>query len=172
LSGRATLNLKGVARGATVDALLKTLNGHVDADLADGAFEGIDLGYQVGRARALFDRQAAPRDDTKRTKFDAFRTSAQITDGLAETHDLTISSQALRVTGQGSVRLATQAIDFQLTASILKAPTTTLIDIPFTVTGTYTDPAVKTNLDAAKTQLKQKLQEILKKNGLQGLFGK
>ena len=58
-------------------------------------------------------------------------------------------------------------------ASLLKAPATTLVDVPIDVTGTYADPKVKANITAvAKDQLKQKLQDILKKNGLQGLFAK
>ncbi len=89
------------------------------------------------------------------------------------THDLTISTQALKVLGKGSANLSTKAIDFQLLASILKAPSKTLIDIPLKVTGTYADPAVKADIDSlAKDQLKQKLKDVLKKNGLQGLFGK
>lgn len=173
LSGRATLNVTGIAHGGSMDELLKTLNGHLDAELADGVLEGIDLEYERNRAQALVDGAAAPRDDTKRTKFDAFKTSAQITNGIAETHDLTISTQVLRVTGQGSANLSTKAINFQLLASIFKAPAKTLADIPFKVTGTYADPIVKADLEPlVKHQLKQKLQDILKKNGLQGLFGK
>jgi AsmA protein len=173
LSGRATLNLKGAARGANLDALLKTLDGHLDADLTEGALEGIDLAYEVNRAQALIDRAVVARDDTKRTRFDAFKTSAQINKGIAQTQDLTISSEALRVKGQGNANLSTKAIDLQLTASILKAPATTLVDIPLKVAGTYEDPTVKVEITAvAKDALKQKLQDILKKNGLQGLFGK
>jgi AsmA protein len=173
LSGRATLSLKGSARGETVDALLKTLSGHFEADLAEGALEGIDLEYERDRAQALLDRTPNSRNDTRQTRFDAFKTSAEITNGIAVTRDLTISTQALKVTGQGSANLSTKAIDFQLLASILKAPSKTLIDIPLKVTGTYADPAVKADIDSlAKDQLKQKLKDILKKNGLQGLFGK
>jgi AsmA protein len=173
LSGRATLSLKGTARGATGDALLKTLSGRLEADLADGAFEGIDLGYDVNRAEALIDRSTVPRDDTGRTTFDQFKFSAQITNGVAETQDLTISSQALRVTGQGTANLSTKAINLQLLASLLKTPAATLIDVPVKLTGTYADPQVKADVSSvAKDQLKQKLRDVLKKNGLDGLFGK
>jgi len=173
LSGRATLSLKGNARGESVDALLKTLSGHFEADLAEGAIEGIDLPYERDRAQALLDRTPSARNDTKRTPFDAFRTSAEITNGIAVTHDLTISTQALKVTGQGSANLSTKAIDFQLLANILKSPSQSLIEIPLKVTGTYADPAVKADIGSlAKDQLKQKLKDVLKKNGLQGLFSK
>ena len=173
LSGRGTLNLKVTAHGATVDAMLKTMNGHLDANLADGALEGIDVGYEIKLAQALIDRSAAPpADSTGHTPFQAFKLSAQITNGIAETRDLTIVSQAFKVAGQGRANLPTKGIDFKLLASIVTAPTRNT-DIPLKVTGTYVDPTVRPDIEAvAKDQLKQKLQDVLKKNGLQGLFTK
>lgn len=173
LSGRGTLNLKVTAHGASVDAMLKTVSGHLDANLADGALEGIDVGYELKLAQALIDRSTpAPANSAGRTPFQAFKLSAQIANGIAETHDLTIASQALKVAGQGSANLATKGIDFKLLASIATAPARNT-DIPLKVTGTYTDPTVRPDLETvAKDQLKQKLQDVLKKNGLQGLFTK
>jgi AsmA protein len=173
LSGHATLNLKASGRGASVDAMLKTLTGHFDANLADGALEGIDVGYELSVAQALIDKSAAPaRGSSNRTPFQAFKLSSQITNGVAETHDLTIASQALKVAGQGSANLATKGIDFKLLASVVTAPDRNT-DIPLKVTGTYVDPTVRPDIEGlAKDQLKQKLQDILKKNGLQGLFRK
>ena len=173
LSGRATLNLKATARGTGVDALLKTLTGHLDANLADGALEGVDVGYQIGVAQALIDKSSAPAPgNTGHTPFQAFKLSAQITNGIAETHDLTIASQALTVTGQGSANLATKGIDFKLLARIVTAPARNT-DIPLEVSGTYANPTVRPDVEGlAKDQLKQKLQDVLKKNGLQGLFTK
>ena len=173
LSGRGTLNLKISAHGASVDAMLKTVTGHLDANLADGALEGIDVGYELKLAQALIDRSTAPpANGAGRTPFQAFKLSAQIANGIAETHDLTIASQALKVAGQGSANLPTKGIDFKLLASIATAPARNT-DIPLKVTGTYTDPTVRPDIEAvAKDQLKQKLQDVLKKNGLQGLFTK
>ena len=173
LSGRGTLNLKVTAHGATVDAMLKSLNGHLDANLADGALEGIDVGYEIKLAQALIDRTSVPPgNSTGHTPFQAFKLSAQITNGIAETRDLTIASQALKVAGQGRTNLPTKGIDFKLLASIVTAPARNT-DIPLKVTGTYVEPTVRPDIEAvAKDQLKQKLQDVLKKNGLQGLFTK
>jgi AsmA protein len=173
LSGRATLNLKATARGATLDAFLKTLSGHLDANLAQGALEGIDVAYEMGLARALIDKSAAPpRENTGHTPFEVFQTSAQIANGVAETHDLTIASSVLKVSGQGRANLSSKAIDFKLLAAVATAPARTT-DIPLKVTGTYTDPTVRPDIEAAaKDQLKQKLQDVLKKNGLEKLFSK
>jgi AsmA protein len=173
LSGKATLNLKATARGAGVDAMLKTLTGHLDVNLADGALEGIDVGYELSLAQALIDKSTATaRASTGRTPFQAFKLSSQITNGVAETHDLTIASQAIKVAGQGSANLATKGIDFKLLASVVTAPARNT-DIPLKVTGTYANPTVRPDIEGlAKDQLKQKLQDVLKKNGLQGLFTK
>ncbi len=172
LSGRATLDLKATARGASSDAVERTLNGHLDADLADGALEGIDVGYEISVAQALIDKSSAPpRASVGRTPFQTFKLSSQITNGVAETHDLTIVSQALKVTGQGSANLATKGINFKLVASVITAARNT--DIPLNVTGTYVAPTVRPDVEGlAKDQLKQKLQDVLKKNGLEGLFKK
>ena len=50
--------------------------------------------------------------------------SADITNGVAKTTDLNIASQNLRVTGQGSTNPVTDAIDYQIKATLYKeAPT-------------------------------------------------
>lgn len=173
LSGRATINLKATARGANLDADLKTLTGNFDANLAEGAFEGIDVAYELSLAQALIDKSPQPASsNTGHTKFETFKTSAQIANGIAQTHDLTIASQALKVTGEGSANLSTKAVDFKLLASILTAPSRNT-EIPLKVTGTYASLAVKPDIGAvAKDQLTQKLQDVLRKNGLHGLFRK
>jgi AsmA protein len=168
------VNVKATARGAALDAVMQSLNGHFDANLAGGALEGIDLGYELGQAQALIKHEAQPaRSNPVRTKFEAVKMSAEITNGVGKTSDLTISSPVLRLTGQGSANLVNKAIDFQMLASVLKSPGATLADIPLKITGTYVDPTVRPDVEAlAKGQLKQKLQDVLKKNGLEALFGK
>jgi AsmA protein len=174
LTGRGTVNIRGTARGAGLDAVMRTLNGHFDADLAGGALEGIDLRYQLGRAQALLTREAPPpRSDPPRTRFDAFKVSAQITNGVARTTDLTISSAALRVTGEGSANLVNKGLDLSMQASILNSQGASFADIPFKMGGTYVDPKISADMGAlAKGQLKQKLQDVLERNGLKGLFSK
>jgi AsmA protein len=174
LTGRGNVNVKATARGGTFDAIVQTLNGQADASLADGALEGIDLAFELGRAQALVKRAPEPtRRNPPRTKFDAFKMSAEITKGVARTSDLTISSQVLRVTGQGSANLVNKDIDLQMLASILQLSGARIADIPLKITGTYTDPTVRPDVDALlKGEVRQKLQDVLKKNGLEGLFGK
>jgi AsmA protein len=174
ISGRGNVNVKATARGAAFEPVMQTLNGHFDANLADGAIEGVDLGYELALAQALIKHTTQPaKSGPARTKFDAFKMSAEITNGVAVTKDLTISSPVLRVTGQGNANLVNKAIDFQMLASVLKAPGASVADVPLKITGTYVDPTVRPDVEAlARGQVKQKLQDVLKKNGLDSLFGK
>jgi AsmA protein len=173
VSGKATVNIKGTARGTESDDIMKTLNGHFDANVANGAIEGVDVGYELALAQSLINQQSgASVPDTKRTKFDAFKDSAQITNGIAETHDLSIISPMLKVSGQGTINLPTSGINMTLLASIMKSATTTMVDIPLKIAGTYSNPSVKPDMEGlAKGAVKDKLKEVLKKNGLEGLFG-
>jgi AsmA protein len=174
LSGRGNVNVKATAHGATLDAVMRTLNGHFDADLVNGAIEGVDLGYELALAQDLVRHEPEPsRSSPSRTKFDAFKMSAQIVDGVAKPADLTISSPVLRVTGQGSANLLNKGIDFQMLASVMKSPGAVAADIPLKITGTYMDPTIRPDVEAlARGQIKQKLQDILEKNVLKGLFSK
>ena len=174
VSGRGNVNVKATARGAALDAVMQTLNGHFEANLANGALEGVDLGYVIGQAQALMHHGAAPAESKPpRTKFDALKMSAEIINGVAKTTDMVVSSPVLKVTGQGSANLLTKGIDFRMLASVLKAPGTSVAEIPVKVGGTYTDPTIRPDVEAlAKGQIKDTLMELLKKNGLEGLFGK
>jgi AsmA protein len=171
-SGRANVTMKLKARGMSSDQLLNSLEGQVDANVTEGALEGVDVNYELGKAQQLLDRpSAASTVDTHRTPFDDFKLSADIADGIATTHNLTIVSPAFKIVGDGSVNLPAQGLNLNLTASLLKSPTTTLVDVPFKIAGRYSDPSVRVDLGTlAKTQLKQKLKDVLKKNGLEGLF--
>jgi AsmA protein len=185
ISGHGTVTSKLTARGRTSEQVLKSLNGHVAAELADGAVDGIDLWFEVKRALALIQQQTLPAGDSSgRTKFDTFKASADLKDGVASSRDLTIVSQNLRVSGQGTVNLANDAISYQAKATVLKeapaahaAAGAVLADIPLTITGTLTSPQVRPDLagiakarvqqvlDKNKEQLQQKLEDQLK-----GLF--
>jgi AsmA protein len=171
VSGRGNVNLKATARGQGAEAILKTLNGKFDLNVADGAVEGIDLGYELGRAEALIRREGMPNTpNSKRTKFDALKMSADIVAGIAATHDITMDSQVLKITGQGNANLPAKTVDLSLLADTLKMAGNTPLKIPVKVTGSLTDPTVKPDIEAlAKGQLKEKLKDVLQ-DKLKGLF--
>ena len=111
---------------------------------------GDRCGIRTQLAQALIDRSTAPpASSTGRTPFQAFKLSAQITNGIAETHDLTIASQALKVAGQGSANLPTKGIDFKLLASVADRAGPQY-RYSAQSHGHLADPTVKPDLDAAR----------------------
>jgi AsmA protein len=172
VTGHGNVAIKATAHGAAADAIMKTLNGHFDLNVTGGALQGIDLGYQIGRAEALLKRQDTSATDSHATKFDALKMSAEIVNGIATTKDLLISSAVLKVTGQGSANLPTEAIDFSLLVDTLHSARSTSLQIPVKVTGNFANPTVRPDVEAlAKGQIKQKVQSVLQ-DKLKGLFGK
>ncbi len=180
LSGRGNAHAKLAGLGRTTEALIRSLSGRVQVDLADGSVAGIDLWYEISRAQALLKQQAIPSaSNDRRTKFDSFKMSADIAGGVATTKDLMIASQYLRMSGTGTANLLTEGIDYHILATILKAPPSsnaadlsqlTLAGIPVEISGTMTDPKVRPDLAGIlKSNVKQKLEDTLK-NKLQGLF--
>lgn len=189
LSGRGTITLNLMGRGHDTDALMRSLDGHVAATISNGALEGVDLWSAINSAVALAQRKAPPSaPGGNSTKFDAFKASADLTNGVASTKDLDIASGDLRVTGQGSANLVTGAVNYRLNAAVLKgAPSGAagaagggmLASIPLVVTGTLTSPAVRPDvqhlagafaqqqINEHKRALQQKAQSALK-----GVFGR
>ena len=185
LSGHGTVTSDLTARGWNAADILRSMNGRVTAALSDGSVEGLDLWFEINRAMALIQKQPPPAGNgSGRTKFDVFRASADLSNGVATTRDLDISSQNLRVTGQGTSNLVNDQIDYHVTATVLKelpsaakASGTKLADIPLIITGTMSHPQVRPDLEGmAKARVQQELSkhqdEIKRKvqDALQNLF--
>jgi AsmA protein len=183
LSGKGSLDIQLAASGRSGDALLRTLTGTISTNLADGAVEGMDIWYAIAQAQSVLQkRQLASVTNTKRTAFETFKASAEVVNGVATTRDLTITSQLLRITGSGSTNLVTQALDYSVKASVLKAPagadegTAQLAraTVPVNITGTLADPKIRPDLAAlVKDQVKEELKDKVKdkvKDTLKGLF--
>ena len=98
--------------------------------------------------------------------------SADIANGVARTHDLTIASPVFKVTGQGSFDLPTQVLDLALLAQSSGTAGNAPLQIPITVTGTAADPSVRPDLDALiKGELGRRVKDVLK-DKLKGLFNR
>ncbi len=180
LSGKGNLDMVLSARGRSGADLLATLTGRIGVDLQEGAVEGIDVWYAIEQAHSLIrNRQLAPTANTRRTVFDTFKASTNLTDGVARTDDLVVASQLLRITGAGSANLVSEALDFTVTANVLRAPPgadadiaeLTRASIPVRIRGTLSDPQirpdlagmvkerVKQEIDARKDELREEVEQ-------------
>jgi len=184
ITGRGDANavLNGV--GNTDAAILGSLSGKIDANVKEGAFNGVDLWYELRRALALVKRTPAPvRTQPVRTQFKAFAGSATLAEGMVHNDDLRVDMDYLKANGKGTLNIATQAIDYRVVAEIYKLPAESAgsemadlkaLEIPIAITGTLADIKVRPDLaglakarlnkevDKQKDELKKKLGDKLK----------
>ncbi|HKR35274.1 MAG TPA: AsmA family protein [Steroidobacteraceae bacterium] len=175
VSGKGSANIKLAGEGRTSDDLMKTLDGTVDFNVADGALEGADLWYEIRRARAVLKQQAVPARDSgpPRTPFSALTGTGTMNDGVLKNNDLNVAMQYLKVTGQGTVDLPRNSLDYRLVTSVLKIPREgadteqmqDMVDaqIPVKVSGSLSDPKVRPDVENyLKGEVKKKVEEKLK----------
>jgi len=174
LAGRAnaTATLKGT--GNTDEAILKSLAGKTAFDIKEGAVNGIDLWYELRRARALWQRQPIPeRSGPPRTAFNTFKGTALLDAGVVRNDDLRVETDYLRASGKGTINLETQAIDYRLIAEVYRLPPEgagaemedlRAAEIPITITGTLAEPKVRPDLASiVKARVKEKVDEEVEK---------
>ena len=183
LSGRGTVTAKLTATGRNSDALVRSVDGVLSADVTGGAIEGFDIWNAIYQAQSLLtQRKPAASSSQGRTAFDTLHVSATLADGVATTRDLKVASQRLQVTGEGTTNLVTQALDWRVNAAVLKTAEADaagmadlkLANIPVKITGTMSDPTirpdlsglalgrVKEQIEAKKDVIKEKVKDRLK----------
>ncbi len=170
-SGKGNATFKGTASGRNTDDLMKTLDGTIDFNVAEGALEGADLWYEIRRARAVLKQEAVPeRSGPARTTFDSLRGSGVFENGVLSNNDLDVSMQYLKITGKGTLDVPQSTLDYQLMATVLKIPregadTAQMQDmvdaeIPVKVTGSLSDPKVRPDVAGyAKGRVKEELKK-------------
>jgi AsmA protein len=121
LSGRGKVELQLNGIGITGDEIKHSLTGHGSVALDDGSIEGINLteliaGIGVGQMPDLEQGPGA------KTAFSALAGTFTIASGVAESHDLEITSPLLQVTGRGTVDMVTGSLDFLTQPQIVAGP--------------------------------------------------
>ena len=163
VSGRGDVTMNVTAHGSTTAALMGSLDGQAAANLTNGAIQGLDLWAAINSAVALAERRPMPaQGGGNSTRFDTFKASATLANGVATTKDLDIASGDLHVTGQGTANLTTQAVDYHVNAAILKgaAASAALANVPLLITGTMKSPSVRPDTQSlVKSVAQQQLQK-------------
>ncbi len=170
LSGTGAASAALTARGNNSDALIHSLDGHLDFEVTNGALEGTDLWYEMRRARALWKREPAPAQaSTGRTAFHTLKGTGTIDKGVLSNRDLQIDMDYLKANGQGTLDFASKTVDYRLQTNLYRIPEQgagaemqdlKAAEIPVRVSGTLADAKVRLDLDAvAKAQAAKKVDE-------------
>jgi AsmA protein len=175
VTGRGDANAVLTGTGNTDAAILASLAGKIDANVKNGAFNGMDLWYELRRALALIKRTPLPaRAEPVRTQFKTFAGSATLAGGVLRNDDLTIDMDYLKAHGKGTLSIATQAIDYRVIAEIYKLPAEgagsemadlKAVEIPIAISGTLTDMKVRPDVaDLVKARLRKEVDKQLDKH--------
>jgi AsmA protein len=159
LAGALSLQLAGSGAGNTPMDLLRRLAGDVSFNLSDGVYRGMDVVYELKRARALLKKEAAPEEPaSKETAIRALKASGHMANGVLQTRELTAETSALRLLGQGGINLVDLTLDYQLNAEVLEAAASAaklgdLVNttIPLSIRGPLTAPKVAVDLKGLLT---------------------
>jgi len=171
-TGKVKLNL--VASGSNLGAMRKGLDGDVAFTITEGSIEGLDLWYELRRARARLDKAAVPDRPagTPRTKFSSLSATGMVENALLTNRDLNGKLDFMALTGAGTVNLLNDAVDFDLKAAFVDGPALQAdpdmvkyagTTVPLRVTGTVSAPTVLPDFGALVKARVQ--QEVSKKLG-------
>lgn len=130
LQGRIALGAELTGVAAAGDALLRSLNGTARLSGSDGVLKGINADRSICQARAVIARTRAKDaeecDPSPDTRFSALRMSGPLVAGVWRSDDLMLEQvrfrpgRFYRITGAGTLDLASGEIDYQLKAASLR----------------------------------------------------
>lgn len=119
LSGGGEVAADISTTGNTVNQIMAGLNGRFNTTFTDGSINGINIGYQIRRAKAALSGQSLPEEEgAVKTDFSSLVVSGTFTDGVMNSDDLDMRSPLLRLGGVGSVDLPGEAVDYTMTTLI------------------------------------------------------
>lgn len=164
--------------GRNLSAIRKDLDGSMSIELADGAWEGTDVWYQLRKARAMFRQEPAPEPTLPpRTKFTSVKATGVVTDGIFRNDDFVAELPFLQLTGGGMVDLNTTEVDYAMKVRVFDRPEFmsgatpeevadfTKTVVPLKITGLLTSPSVRPDIEGIfRGQVEDALEE--KKNAL------
>jgi len=119
LSGAGGLRADITTGGNTLDALKAGLDGTFESAFTDGSINGVNIGYQLRRAKAALSRESIPPEEKNvKTDFTALSVSGRFDDGVMRSDDLDLRSPLLRVGGAGEVDLPGERVDYTVTTLV------------------------------------------------------
>jgi AsmA protein len=171
ITGIGDVRLNLVTAGQNLGVMRRGLDGDVAFTVRNGSLEGIDLWFELRRARARLDGETLPErgDVARRTTFSSLSATGVIEDALLTNRDLNGRLDFMAIDGSGSVNLLDDAIDFDLVATMIDGPVLqsdpAMVkyagkDLPLKVTGTVAAPSVLPDFSAiVRQQISEEAEE-------------
>jgi AsmA protein len=171
ITGTGDVRLNLVTMGRNLGQMRRDLDGDVAFSVTNGSLEGIDLWFELRRARARLDGDPLPErvDAARRTTFSSLSATGVVEDALLTNRDLNGALDFMTVTGSGTVNLLDDTIAFDLVAKMVDGPVLqsdpAMVkyagkELPLKVTGTIDAPSVLPDFSAiVRQQVTEEVQE-------------
>lgn len=122
IAGALTASTKLQAIGNDSKALKSTLNGEVEFSFQDSIIRGFNLQQMIDDAKSLLNGAPVLRENPKdQTAFSEIKGSARIVNGLIRNDDLIATASKLEATGNGSVDLKSEQVDYRVNAKLIRS---------------------------------------------------
>jgi AsmA protein len=170
ITGTGDVRLNLVTAGQNLGEMRRGLDGDVGFTVTNGSLEGIDLWYELRRARARLSSDPEPaREAMRRTTFASLSATGVVEDALLTNRDLNGRLDFMTIDGTGTVNLLTDEVNFDLQATMVDGPVLQSDPemvryagdtLPLRVTGTIAAPSVLPDFGAiARQRVTEEVQE-------------
>jgi AsmA protein len=185
LSGLASFEVKGSGASLIPDNVKKNLDAVGKFEVSDGSLYGVNIPQMIRSAQQkLQGNLSADSKEELKTDFTSLTGSFTLKDAVVTNPDLAMAAPLIRLKGKGTANIASEALDYTLTTSVVGSlagqggeidESLKGVDIPLTIKGTFQAPKFgldtkallegqfKDEADKAKEKLKDSL---LKKLGV------
>ncbi len=188
VSGTAKVAVAVGAQGSNELALVESLNGKADIQIANGAIKGYNI---AGALRAVSggQLQALNKAPTEKTDFSELSATFQIAKGVATNQDLRLLGPLVRLGGGGQISLPPRSIDYTLRPKLVGTiegqggnEKLAGLEIPVRITGPLSGPEIRPDVgsllkdpdkavDAVK-EIGRQLKQGGVSNALKSLLGR
>jgi len=148
IEGKLAAKFDLTASGASPAAIVSSLGGSAQVNVEDGAVRDVNI---PGMIRALSSQtlQGWQEKGSDKTEFASLAATFRVADGQAVTDDLRLAGPLVRMTGKGTVNLASRTMDFRvdprlvLTLQGQGGPTDPAgLGVPVVIRGAWAEPQI------------------------------
>jgi len=144
LTGSAAGNIDVIASGASVDAMIRSLDGSGRIDFGQGEIIGLDL---AGIVRNL---DLSYVGEGRRTVYDSLTGSFTITDGVLSNDDLRLETPLVLARASGTVSLGPRTLDYRLVPELRAGgEEAKALRLPIRFSGSWDRPGIGLDLEGA-----------------------
>lgn len=142
MAGKADLRVKLLGSGKSQAALMRSLTGEAALTMGQGELVGFDV---AGMLRTMDPGYVG---EGRKTIFQALSVSTTVTDGVAQSDDLTLKGKLFSAGGTGRVDLGGQTVDYRLLPSLtVQGDAAGAITVPVLISGPWAKPKVRLDLE-------------------------